>query len=102
MSQTAFQCYRCKHWATRSPDNAKLDGDECTCERPLHPGVVRRRQTEAAINAIVFGGLAFLVLSLVHVSGPTFWRIMLAVVVVAYVFYSWLSGRQLRREPPQR
>jgi 4-hydroxybenzoate polyprenyltransferase len=102
MPQTAFQCYRCKRWAERSPENAKLDDDECTCERPLHPGVVYARQREAVINAVAFGALAFFVLWLLHVPGPSFWCIILAVVVIAYVFYSWLFGRQLRRERPKR
>jgi Ca2+/Na+ antiporter len=50
------------------------------------------------LNAVIFGGIAFFFLSLLHVSGPRFWCIVVAVIVVAYVFYSWLSGRKLRQE----
>jgi hypothetical protein len=96
MSDTGFQCYRCKLRAMRGPENTKLDGDQCTCQRPLHPSVVRRRQTEAAVNAIIFGGLAFFVLPLIHVSNTTFWGI--AVAVFTYILYLWFFGRQLRRE----
>jgi len=100
-NQTGFSCFRCKHWAARGPNNEKLDGDECTCQQPLHPAVIRARQIEAVVNAVIFGGVAVLVLPLLHISGPTFWSFVLAVVVVAYGFYSWLSGRKLRRERPR-
>jgi membrane protein YdbS with pleckstrin-like domain len=76
-----------------------LDGDECTCKRPLDPAVVRRRQIEAALNAVIFGVLSFGVLSLLHVSNTTVWGVIVA--LVAYVFYLWLLGRQLRREGPK-
>jgi hypothetical protein len=98
MRQIGFECFRCKQWAARSPDNAKLDGDECICERPLHPTVVHRRQREAGINAVIFGGAAFLALSLAHISGAVLWCLAASVMLVAYVFYLWLFGRQLRRE----
>lgn len=102
MDQTGFECFRCKHWAARSPDNAKLDGNECACARPLHQAVIRNRQKEAVMNAVIFGGVAFLVLSLLHVSSPALWRIVVAVILVTYGFYLWFFGRRLRQERPHQ
>ena len=54
---------------------------------------------EAALNALIFGVLSFGVLSVLRFSNTLVWSVIVA--VVAYVFYLWLFGHQLRREGPK-